>query len=62
MTTNLSEDDSSEGHTGATFRNTETVNIYGGHFSMTSTTAEQTTHMESGKLYLHGDVWLPPGD
>ena len=28
---------------------------------MASTTEEQRTHMESGKSYLHGDVWLPPG-
>ena len=57
MPTRLPEDYDSESHTGAqlsTFRNTDSVSIHGGSFSMTSTTAEQRTHMDSGKLHLHG--------
>ena len=59
MTTNLSED-YSENHTGAqlsTFRNIKNVSIHGGSFSMTSTTTEQRTHADSGKLQMHY-FWL----
>ena len=57
MPTKLPENYDSDSHTGAqlsTFRNTDSVSIHGGSFSMTSTTAEQRTHMDSGKLHLHG--------
>ena len=63
MKTHLVKDSYSESHTAAqlsTFRNTGNVRIDGGTFSMTNTTAEQRTHMDSGKLHLHSDVRLPP--